>query len=67
MKKAKFVLVRQDRLKSPLGEGYRGPYKVKAQGTSSYVLAGGSQSEDQVAINRLKLFHMREDAEEVNL
>ena len=29
------------------------------------MLEGGNESEDRVAINRLKLFHVREDNEEV--
>ena len=53
LKKAKFMLVRQDRHNPPLAEAYRGPYKVKSQIAISYVLSRGSHSEDRVAINCL--------------
>ena len=70
LKIAKFVLVCQDGHKPPsveAAEAYRGPYKIKSQGTNSYVLEGGSQSEDRVTINCLKPFHVREGEEEVDL
>ena len=46
LKKAKFVLVRQDGHKPPLVEAYRGPYKVKALGSNTYLLEGNNAMED---------------------
>ena len=62
LRKAKFVLVHQDGHKPPLAEAYRGPYKVKSLCNNTYLLEGRNESKDQVAINPLKLFHMREGA-----
>ena len=68
LRKAKFVLVRQDRHKPLLVEAYRGPfiYKIKS-GDNSYLLVGSNAKEGQVAINRLKTFHIREGEEEIDL
>ena len=49
LKSAKFVLVCQACHKPPLSKTYQGPYKVKLQGSSSYVPEGGNSSKDQVA------------------
>ena len=67
LRKARFVLVRQDGYKPPLAEAYRGRYKIKSRSNNSYLLEGGNATEDRVAINRLKPFHVREGEEEIDL
>ena len=67
LQKARFVLVRQDGHKPPLVEAYRGPYKIKSRSDNSYLLEGGNTTEDWVAINQLKPFHVREGDEEIHL
>ena len=67
LRKARFVLVHQDRHKPPLAEAYRGPYKIKSRSDNRYLLKGGNDTEDQVAINRLKPFHVGEGEEEIDL
>ena len=65
LQKAKSVLVHQDGHKPPLA--YRGPYRTKLRGTNSYVLEGGNESKNRVAINHLKPFHVQGDKESVDL
>ena len=67
LRKAKFVLVRQNGHKPPSTEAYRGPYKIKSRSNNSYLLDRGIAMEDQDAINRLKPFHVHEGEEEINL
>ena len=67
LRKAKFVLVRQNGHKPPSAEAYRGPYKIKSRSNNSYLLDRGIAMEDRDAINRLKPFHVHEGEEEINL
>ena len=67
LRKARFVLVHQDGHKPLLAEAYRGRYKIKSRSNNSYLLEGGNATEDRVAINRLKPFHVREGEEEIDL
>ena len=58
LQSVEFVLV--DGHKLPLSEAYRGPYRIKEQGSSSYVLEGGNSSSDWVGVNQLKFSILEE-------
>ena len=53
------------RHKPSLAKAYRGPFRIKSQGTTSYVLEGRNVSEDRV--NWLKPFNVWGDEEAVDL